>query len=113
MEAKSLTTQPSNSIPLSQRGVETRSTYDLAFLIVINVTLLSAIAAVIYVYISKRRQHLLLSVKSHPTAPCLRCQYFNNNPYLKCALHPVTVLTKEASDCKNYSLYIEKKRFEK
>jgi hypothetical protein len=34
---------------------------------------------------------------------CRRCRFFNNNFYLKCAVHPDTVLTSEAKDCPDYS----------
>ncbi|MBW4622023.1 MAG: hypothetical protein KME17_22045 [Cyanosarcina radialis HA8281-LM2] len=35
--------------------------------------------------------------------PCKKCQFFaENNPYIKCAVNPFTVLTKEAVDCSDY-----------
>jgi hypothetical protein len=34
--------------------------------------------------------------------PCKNCQFFNNNYYLKCAVHPSTALTKEAFNCSDY-----------
>lgn len=35
--------------------------------------------------------------------PCKKCQFFaENNPYLKCAVNPFTVLTKEAFDCSDF-----------
>lgn len=33
---------------------------------------------------------------------CKNCRFFNNNHYLKCALHPATVSTKQALDCSDY-----------
>jgi hypothetical protein len=34
--------------------------------------------------------------------PCKKCQYFSNNPYLKCAIRPLTVMSEEALDCPDY-----------
>lgn len=35
-------------------------------------------------------------------SPCLDCRFFQNNPYLKCAVHPSKVLSTEAKDCPDY-----------
>lgn len=35
---------------------------------------------------------------------CKSCRFFSNNSYLKCALHPSIVLTKQASNCSDYEL---------
>ncbi len=42
------------------------------------------------------------TVKSFEKIPCLNCQFFKNNPYLKCAIHPSTVLSAEALNCPDY-----------
>ncbi len=34
--------------------------------------------------------------------PCHNCRYFSNNNYFKCAVHPSTVLTEEAMNCRDY-----------
>jgi hypothetical protein len=34
--------------------------------------------------------------------PCKNCRFFQQNSYLKCAVHPYTVLTKEATNCSDY-----------
>lgn len=34
--------------------------------------------------------------------PCANCQYFNNNPYLKCAVNPHDALTEKALSCTEY-----------
>lgn len=34
--------------------------------------------------------------------PCSNCQFFSNNHYLKCAVHPSTVLTEQALNCADY-----------
>lgn len=35
-------------------------------------------------------------------ASCHRCRFFNQNSYLKCAVHPSTVLTSQAKNCSDY-----------
>lgn len=34
--------------------------------------------------------------------PCKKCKFYNNNPYVKCAVNPSLALTKEAEDCGDY-----------
>lgn len=34
--------------------------------------------------------------------PCQQCQFYTNNPYLKCAVRPTTAMTKQAADCSDY-----------
>ena len=41
-------------------------------------------------------------VKSASKFPCNRCRYFNNNYYIKCAVHPSNVLTERSFDCRDY-----------
>ncbi|WP_036488424.1 hypothetical protein [Myxosarcina sp. GI1] len=33
---------------------------------------------------------------------CTKCRFFDNNSYLKCAVHPTKVLKKEARECSDY-----------
>ncbi len=37
-----------------------------------------------------------------PQVKCEGCQYFNNSLYLKCAIHPTTVMTSRSIDCQDY-----------
>jgi len=43
-------------------------------------------------------------VASHASQriPCRTCQFFNDNHYLRCAVHPSIALTREAIDCSDY-----------
>ena len=34
--------------------------------------------------------------------PCRNCRFFSLNQYLKCAVHPSVVMTKQAIDCPDY-----------
>ncbi len=41
---------------------------------------------------------------SRPLAqlPCKKCQFFSNNPYMKCAVNPHVAMTPAATDCSDY-----------
>lgn len=41
-------------------------------------------------------------IRIHRKNPCSKCRYFNDNAYLKCAVQPEKVMTKEAKDCQDY-----------
>lgn len=101
MAARSIATAPSNSLPPSYRGLETPSTLDTVSLILGGIVIIAAVAAVIDACIPKMMQPLF-SPKLNCKVPCDRCRYFNHNPYVKCALHPDTVLTEQAIDCRDY-----------
>lgn len=101
MEARSIATPPSNSLPPGYRGAETISASDAASLVVASILIILATAALIYARIPKTIQHSF-SLKLCSKVPCHRCQYFSHNPYLKCALHPGSVLTEQAVDCHDY-----------
>ena len=67
------------------------------------------IGVLIYACIPHRKQHS--SRISLPlTITCSRCQYFNNNRYLRCALHPVTGMTEQSVDCRDYCPKTEAKQ---
>lgn len=34
--------------------------------------------------------------------PCKKCQYFSNNPYMKCAVNPYVAMTPAANDCAEF-----------
>lgn len=52
------------------------------------------------------------SEKIHKTHdfPCLNCNFFKDEPYLKCAVHPDKVLKKEAKNCADYCPKTAKKQ---
>jgi hypothetical protein len=97
--------QPSRSSTLNQQSEVPFPTLNHALLIMISFMLASAIGLAIRgLVLAHRRksQQKLSSVQLiHPT-PCQRCQYFGPNPYLKCAIHPVTVMTEASADCSDY-----------
>jgi hypothetical protein len=46
---------------------------------------------------------IVFEVKGLHKVPCKNCQFYSNNNYLKCAVKPDVVMTKEAKDCSEYS----------
>jgi hypothetical protein len=52
---------------------------------------------------SKAIDNRLAKTKHNCQVSCENCQFFDNNPYLKCALHPSKVMSAEAKDCSDYS----------
>lgn len=47
-------------------------------------------------------QKKIANVKHYHKVPCRNCQFFTNNPYLKCAVNPSIALTPEAINCSDY-----------
>ena len=105
--------EPANSLLPSQGSMENLDTAPLTPTVSLDTmgsfVVLSAIGGLIYVHILNRKQH---SFRANPPEPiiCSRCQYFNNNQFLKCALHPATVLTEQAVDCIDYDQKAEIKQ---
>jgi hypothetical protein len=110
--ARSIATPPSNSLPFSQQRIEVFSELYTATLILVGLVMIVAIAAAIYDLLPKRIQYLF-SLNLRYKVPCYQCRYFSHNPYLKCALHPSTVLKELAVDCRDYSLIVTAKQVEK
>ncbi|WP_298919023.1 hypothetical protein [uncultured Nostoc sp.] len=46
----------------------------------------------------------IVSIKHFWEHPCKNCLFFNNNHFLNCAVHPSTVLSKQALNCSDYKL---------
>ena len=44
----------------------------------------------------------LQTVRRLRTTPCDRCNYFNPDPELQCAVHPDVVLTRLANHCRDF-----------
>jgi hypothetical protein len=98
--------ETSNSLLPSQRRMERLDTdshlmQSVSWGVIVSLIILSTIGLLIYAGISSRKQHSF-RVKLPSKIICSRCRYFNDNHFLKCALHPVTVMTEQAVDCKDY-----------
>jgi hypothetical protein len=101
MVAKSIAISSSNSLLPPPLGSEMFAPLLPMLTIVLSIVMLLAIAARIDIYLHSNFP-LSVGLKTHPNVGCQRCQYFSRNRYLKCALHPSTVLTEQAVDCIDY-----------
>lgn len=64
---------------------------------------IAAGALVVFQLLHKKDQKVASNLLSHfNQVPCMNCHFLCMNPYLKCAVNPVAVLTKEAIDCPDY-----------
>lgn len=61
-----------------------------------------AIATTMYTGLPKYLQKVLFKLKPQQRVPCRECQFFSSNPYIQCALHPLTVQTEQATNCSDY-----------
>jgi hypothetical protein len=107
MQIKSIVIQPANPFPpLSQQRIEH---LDVAFSVVVNLAIFLMIGVLICADIPKNWWYSF-RFDSSKQIPCRRCQYFNDNQFLKCTLHPVTTMTKQAIDCCDYCPHNKEKR---
>ena len=103
MATQPMLSQATTSTSQSQPEVEiVPSLVNAVFLNIAILTFCFALFIPIYAYISKQRQHKF-RIGQHQKVACHRCRYFSNNPYVQCALHPNTVMTDGAIDCKDYT----------
>jgi hypothetical protein len=59
-------------------------------------------SAMVGIILAQKLSHQLYSQNIEREAWCERCRFFSNNRYLKCAVQPSLVLTKEADACPDY-----------
>ena len=84
----------------NQNTVEINSTLD--------VVIFGSIASVAVSYLiwrlcfQKASGRLPKFFQSSNQTNCTKCRFFDNNSYLKCAVHPSRVLKKEAQECLDY-----------
>lgn len=62
--------------------------------------------AAIFLMLSKRvrlaRKEVAINIKSLEQIPCKNCNFYSNDPHLKCAVNPSVVMTEKAVDCTDY-----------
>jgi hypothetical protein len=67
-----------------------------------------AIAVLTYFSSLKLTQETVRNPEFNPfhvdKIPCKHCKFYSRSPYLKCAVHPTTALTKQAIDCSDYQV---------
>ncbi len=110
MKENSTSIQPSHLFtPFGQQKI---GNFDISLYIVMNLAVFLAIGMLVCADIPKDWQYLFrfdLSKK----IPCRQCKYFNYNQFLKCTVHPVTTMTNQAIDCRDYCPLNQEERIEK
>lgn len=56
---------------------------------------------------NKAEKLLLKSMDAKGMQTCRNCEFYNDNPYLKCSVNPNIVETEAAVDCRDYSSNFE------
>ena len=85
-----------------QQDIQSSASLQTVSVILVTIVTIASISIAIYKWLPKL---IKPSFSSKPLAsiPCLGCNYFSPNPYLKCTLHPNSVLTDEAINCQDYT----------
>ena len=71
-------------------------------LILVATVTIASLSIAVYKWLPKLTKPSF-SRKPPTIVSCLSCRYFSPNPYIKCTLHPYSVLTNEAIDCQDYT----------
>ena len=96
---------PNKSFVTEQDTVEANNTLDL---IVIGAIAFITISFLIWrLCFSKASNNIPKFSDNSTQNKCTKCHFFDNNHYLKCAVHPNTVLKKEAQSCLDYEPKLE------
>lgn len=68
------------------------------------ISILSIVSWILYQIISELDRAKIQSISIFPVSqtPCKNCKFYISNFYLKCAVHPSEVLTKQARHCVDY-----------
>ena len=91
--------------PTKQNTAEANNTLDL---IVVGTIFLATISFVLWrLCFQKASNGVPKVLEESSQSKCTKCRFFDNNHYLKCAVHPSTVLKKEAHDCWDYEPGLE------
>jgi hypothetical protein len=106
MESSSISTPTSTLTPtphfvVSNSNQQSQLTIDPTSVFIFGSITISLLAGSVLVMIPKQIRPPF-QPKLRCKVSCQNCRYFSANPYLKCALHPDTVLTDAAVDCRDY-----------
>lgn len=95
---------PSTSAPATEAPVNGDAISDGGLILVPIFLLVLAwvLACVGRFSFQKRFSSKLTTLKHYHQIPCQNCRFFNQNFYLKCAVHPSEALSAEAINCPDY-----------
>lgn len=99
LKIANISESPSREVPVN--GVAA-SPQELMLVPIYLVMILGAIVFVLGLDFKKNLHHQIMAIKYFHKIPCWNCKFFKNNSYLKCAVQPSKVLSKESFDCSDY-----------
>jgi hypothetical protein len=93
--------------PNETRIERTENNHPIVFEVSIGVFLLSGIICFLmlsktWIVMQEEMEDPLELPSKFSQSPCTKCRFFSSNPFLKCAVNPTLVLTKEAVNCSDY-----------
>jgi hypothetical protein len=99
-----LQAQVGNSTAVPDRPTPSSSVPQDAALLLIPLCFVAIWAAVVCVISDtwKLSRKDMTTNKQIAQLPCKKCRFYNNNPYVKCAVNPHAAMTKEAMECQDY-----------
>jgi len=97
-----LTTSVEVKFVRSEPDRKTAPDATIALLTVYLVLVLATIAMFLLLTTSAWKQKKVITTQSLDQIPCRNCQFFKENQYLRCAVHPAIALTQQAIDCQDY-----------
>ncbi|HHP7232131.1 MAG TPA: hypothetical protein ACFCUY_14885 [Xenococcaceae cyanobacterium] len=89
---------PKNSLPAQPNIINEKNN---TFLFLIPILLLT-MGVIVKIGLQKTSKKQFKFRKYNSKIACRNCHFFDNNHYLKCAVHPDKVLTQKAQDCSDY-----------
>ncbi len=93
----------SPNIPLSSEFITLK-----IGLAIIPVLFVIALAFLFFKQVKYRKElyNRTTTIRRLSSIPCYKCQFFDNNQQLPCAVQPSIVLTEQAFDCSDYTLNV-------
>jgi hypothetical protein len=102
MKSTSKTVELTSLTESVDRGIDTPFAVNPNFSMASSMAILLALGTVMAACISPKERPSSAKFESDSKVMCHSCKYFHNNLFLNCTLHPSTVMTERAVDCKDY-----------
>jgi hypothetical protein len=102
MKSTSKTVELTSFTEPVDRGIDTPFAINPNFSMVSSMSILLALGTVMAACISPKERLSSAKLQSVSKVTCHSCKYFHHNLYLNCTLHPSSVMTERAVDCKDY-----------
>lgn len=108
-----LNRESSNKAKLTEERSEAKKTHEeqlnsanlpevTGFVLPTYLAIMAVVMTVFAISRKNERDRITNFLISLERVPCRNCRFFSLNQYLKCAVHPSVVMTKQAIDCPDY-----------